>query len=56
MIKGYIVRLPVGYWNANTSSQFIDCEAQIFSLCLEHYLSSRVCFLSLCMVGIQLKE
>lgn len=34
-----IVGLPVGYFDANTSNQFIDYETQIFPLNLEYYLS-----------------
>lgn len=46
----------MGYWDANTSNQLIDGEAQVFSLCLEHSLTSWVCFLSHRMTGIQLKD
>lgn len=49
------VELPVGYFDANTSNQFIDYGTQNFPLHLEH-LTSWVCFLSLCVMGIRQKD
>lgn len=48
-----IVQLPMGYFDANISSQFVDNETENFLLHLEHYLISWVCFLSLCVMGIR---
>lgn len=53
MNRDRIIQLSMGYFDANISSQFVDCETENFLLHLEHYLTSWVCFLSLCMMGIR---